>query len=566
MQVLKYRFQRWRWYRILHLVYSEWRARYRGLPAWKAIFADELPRWQSQIPFSKSSDRRILIASGTGGHLPSLTMEGLFGVALTQRNASVDFLLCDGVLPACMMCEINWYGDVEAFTRTGPRDRCGQCHSPAAHMLDDAGMNHLRLSEQVSEQERNHSKHFAATLTRDRIIGFSLDGVPIGEHALAGALRFYARGKLDDGEPATSVLRRYFESALLTFYATRNLLGNGKYRVVVLNHGIYVPQGVVAETARSMGVRVVTWHPAYRRQCFIFSHDETYHHSLMKEPPSEWENMNWGIEQKQQIEAYLKSRWEGKGDWIRFHRSPQYSTEAIEQETGVDFSKPAIGLLTNVVWDAQLHYPANAFRNMVDWLNKTIGYFAHRPDIQLLIRVHPAEITGTLPSRQPAIDEIHKAFPVLPSNVFVIPPDSRLSTYVAMSKCNAALIYGTKMGVELSATGLPVIVAGEAWVRGKGITMDASCEEDYFQLLDALPLSKGLDDATRERALKYAYHFFFRRMIPLNCVRERPGWPPFRISINDPADLQPGRDLGLDIICQGILEGTSFVFPSEMTR
>lgn len=539
---------------------------HRGLPRWTTILNHSLPVWRALLVSSETSDQRILIATGTGGHLPSLTIESLLGVALTQRNAGVDFLLCDDALPACMMCEINWYGDIEAFTRTGPRDRCGQCHGPAAHMLDDAGLNHLRLSEQISEQEHNHARHLAANLTRDQIISFSVNGVSIGEHAFAGALRFYARGELDNSEPATNVLRRYFESALLTFYATRNLLGHGKYRVVVLNHGIYVPQGVVAETARSMGVRVVTWHPAYRRQCFIFSHDETYHHSLMKESPREWESMDWSVEQKLQIEAYLKSRWEGKGDWIRFHHAPRYSAGAIERETGVDFSKPTIGLLTNVVWDAQLHYPANAFPNMLDWLNKTISYFARRPDVQLLIRVHPAEITGTLPSHQPAVDEIHKAFPILPNNVFVIPPDSRLSTYVAMSKCNAAVIYGTKMGVELSATGLPVIVAGEAWIRGKGVTMDATCEDDYFRLLDALPLPTKLDDATRERALKYAYHFFFRRMIPLECVKEQPGWPPFGISISDLTDLQPGKDAGLDIICEGILKGTSFVYPAETNK
>ena len=49
-----------------------------------------------------------------------------------------------------------------------------------------------------------------------------------------------------------------------------------------------------------------------------------------------------------------------------------------------------------------------------------------------------------------------------------------MSTYALMSLCNAAIIYGTKMGVELTSVGLPVIVAGEAWIRNKGLTHDAS--------------------------------------------------------------------------------------------
>ena len=39
---------------------------------------------------------------------------------------------------------------------------------------------------------------------------------------------------------------------------------------------------------------------------------------------------------------------------------------------------------------------------MLEWLVQTCEYFATRPDLQLLIRVHPAEISGFPPSRVPA--------------------------------------------------------------------------------------------------------------------------------------------------------------------
>jgi hypothetical protein len=177
--------------------------------------------------------------------------------------------------------------------------------------------------------------------------------------------------------------------------------------------------------------------------------------------------------------------------------------------------------------------------------------------------VHPAELTGTLPSRQPVIAEIEKAFPCLPRNVFLVRPESRISTYVAMSRCDSVIIYGTKTGVELAASGIPVIVAGEAWIRGKGVTFDAESEAAYFQLLDALPFSTALDPERRDRALRYAYHFFFRRMIPLGCVKEKNGWPPFEVSVDDINELKPGRYRGLDVICDGILAGSPFVLRSE---
>jgi hypothetical protein len=136
-----------------------------------------------------------------------------------------------------------------------------------------------------------------------------------------------------------------------------------------------------------------------------------------------------------------------------FHRPRRDDPAALAKTLGLDPAKPAIGLLTNVSWDAQLHYPANAFPNMLEWLVCTCEYFATRPDLQLLIRVHPAEISGFPPSRQPILAELARRIPALAPNVFVVGPDNPMSTYALMSLCNAAIIYGTKMGVELTSVG-----------------------------------------------------------------------------------------------------------------
>lgn len=560
---LKYHLQRSMWYRVLHLAYTGWRARHWGLPNWAMLLKKDASTWALARNKVADNRERVLIATGTGGHLPSMTMESFLGVALTLRGSAVDFLLCDHALPACMMCEINWYSDVKRFANDGPSDRCKTCYVPSASMLDKAGFHHAGLGAQLSAEDRLQARSLASTIQSDLIAEFAIDGVPIGEHAMAGALRFYARGELDTEMEGEAVLRRYFEAALLTYHACRRLLSDGSYKTVVLNHGIYVPQGVIAETARRLGVRVVTWHPAYRSGCFIFNHDETYHHGLLTEPTTSWEYMEWSERHKRRIQDYLRSRWTGNRDWVRFHNEPKFDVKAIREETGIDLSRPTIGLLTNVVWDAQLHYRANAFPGMLDWLVKTVEYFGKRSDLQLLIRIHPAEISGTLPSKQRVVDELKLAFPKLPQNVFIIPPESHLSTYVAMSCCNAVIIYGTKTGVELAATGMPVIVAGEAWVRGKAVTFDAVSEADYFNLLDGLPMPAGLDDATKERALRYAYHFFFRRMIPLDCFKARNGWPPFKVDIESLDDLAPGSSKGLDLICQGILSGSPFIYPDE---
>jgi hypothetical protein len=552
--------------RLDHLVRLHYRRnlrmRYTGFPRWDGLRARDGDRWARALDASRGGPE-ILVATSVGAFLAGATLESVLAAALTLRGARVTVLLCDGALPACMDCESTWFPERDRFLAHGPaKDLCPSCFEPARRMYERMGIPVLRYSDFLDDAARRRAAARALDTPLADIAAHRDDGISVGEHAVAGAVRFFASTDVL-GEPGgEAVLRRYFEAALLTAAATTRLFRERRFACAVFHHGIYVPQGPLGDAARAAGVRVVNWNPAYRKRCFIFSHDDTYHHTLMDEPPSVWESLPWSDAMDDALSGYLKSRWEGTEDWIWFHEAPTFEKSALE-DLGVDLSRPCVGLLSNVMWDAQLHYPANAFPDMKEWVVRTVRHFAARPELQLLIRIHPAEVRGTLKSRQPLLAEIRKSFPQLPPNVFVIPPTSRISTYSAMSLCNAVLIYGTKTGVELACQGVPVVVAGEAWVRNKGITHDAATQEEYFRLLDRLPFS-GAPDADRvRRARRYAFHFFFRRMIPLEFMEPYVMDAPYRLASESLDDFLPGRSPGLDVVCDGILKGTPFIYPAE---
>lgn len=535
-------------------------------PDWRPILRASRDAWREARRAARTGPG-VLIATTVGGHPPSTTIESLLAVALTLRGARVHVTLCDERLPACLRSHITAVESDAAFAAEGPQgSTCAGCYVSGRALYRSLGLPVHLLSELVSAEESRRAAAIAATIAAGEIPSFRLDGLNIGEHAQAGALRFYARGTLED--PASeAVLRRYFEAGLLTAFAIERLLDTTQIAAACFNHGIYIPHGVIGDVMRKRHVRLANWNPAYRKQTFIFSHGDTYHHTLMDEPVTEWEGVAWTAAREADLMAYLRSRWQGSQDWITFNANPEESRDAIARALNIDFQKPTIGLLTNVIWDAQLHYRANAFPNMMDWLIRTIAYFDRRRDLQLVIRVHPAEVTGAVPSRQTVVDELRQHFATLPPNVFVIPPDSPISTYVVTTQCDSVLIYGTKTGVELSCEGIPVIVAGEAWIRNKGLTMDARSPEDYFSILDRLPTGRRMDEETIARARRYAYHFFFRRMIPLRAVAPTTGmiakFLKYRLDVKSLDALRPGADPGLDIICDGIMSGSPFVYPAE---
>jgi len=533
------------------------------LPDWEKILRRERSFWDVQLKKSAGAPK-ILLPTTVGGMAALSSMESLLAVSLTLRGFEVHVLLCDAALPACLRVEHTTIKDPKDIVSSEFQSIiCKTCQATGEYLFSALGIHIHRLSELITSEQRDGARIRSQEVEYSDIPSFKVAGIPIGEHAYAGTLRYFASGNLNDQEMGEAVLRRYLEASIVTMNAISKLTSRYNFEASCFNHGIYCPHGVIGEVLRSKRVRVSTWNIAYRKKCFIFSHNDTYHHTLLNEPNSNWNDIVFDKHAQKQVQSYLKSRLNGSRDWIWFHEKPQENFNEINKTLRLDLSKPVIGMLTNVMWDAQLHYEANAFPDMLSWVFETIEYFAGRHDLQLVIRIHPAEVRGTLPSRQPLLAEIGKRWPTLPDNIKVIGPESQISTYSVMDQCDSVIIYGTKTGVELTSMGIPVIVAGEAWIRNKQVTRDASSVKDYLQILSTLPCGQRLDKKTQIRALRYAFHFFYRRMIPLQCMRKTGAWPPYKPAIGSLRELLPGVDLGLDIICDGITQGSEFIYPAE---
>ena len=475
-------------------------------------------------------------------------MNALLALALTLRGARVALLLCDMRLPACEVLQVFPESDIERIASQGPNRRvCWTCHMPVRKFLAELKLPVWTFG-QLCHLNGDRS-------TDDATLGVDLDG-----HALAGALRFYRRGDLVGQPAADMMLKRYVDAATMTAQVAARAIDEIKPDVAVFHHGIYVPQGVIGDVCRARGVRVVNWWRSYRRQTLLFTHDDTYHRTMIREPCDAWLTMPWDDQRRQAIRTYLDTRRRGSMDWISFAHTPTDDPSAVMSALKLDRSRPAYCLLTNVVWDAQVHFAANAFRNQIEWLRCTLNWFAGRPDLQLIVRVHPAETVAPA-SRQPIIDEVRRVLPTLPDNIRVVEPDIKLSTYAIADLCDAAIVFGTTTAVELAASGIPVIVAGEAWLRNKGVSHDVSSPQDYIAALETLPIGQRLDGERQDRALRYAYHLFFRRMIHVKSVGERTykGAPLLDLNVEHLDDVRPGVDPGLDVICDGILAGRPFV-------
>src|SRR5262245_48908097 len=223
-------------------------------------------RWNKRSKGTSSTARplqgRVLIATSLGGYAHAQALDAALATALRLRGGEVGLLLCDGVLPACQMSKAPRV-TAETLVSSEQASYCAVCFGEGSSQF--AKLPFMTYSQFLTGGDRQTATHIACEVPPDQIRGFRYREMAVGEHAYAGALRFFARGDLE-GEPhGNAVLRRYLHAGLVTIMALDGLFQKRSFDVVVAHHGIYIPQGMIVEVARRHGVRVVTWNPAYRK-------------------------------------------------------------------------------------------------------------------------------------------------------------------------------------------------------------------------------------------------------------------------------------------------------------
>ena len=536
---------------------------YKHLINWNLILSSENKAIYDDLQIKSNKDETILISTTTGGHLVSSHFDTILASALIKNGKNVEFLLCDAILEGCQQSTSHFIPE-NIFKKDGAKSLCESCYHSGLLVYEKMGIKINKLGDHISSDERKDIDNILEELSYTELLEYKDNEINLTEDALSGALRYYAVGTLDNEPYKEEVLRKYLKSAIITKIAFKNLIKKKNFSTVVLNHGIYVPQGTISKTAKLNNINVVCYQPSYKTNCFTLSHDTTYHLTMMDEPVSYWENIEWNENLDERLKKYLFSRRHGKNDWEYYFRKPEFNVHEKFKAYGLNINKPIVGMLTNIIWDALLTYPNNIFDNMLEWIFKTIDYFKTRPDLQLAIRVHPAEVNSDRVSKQKVLDEIKKKYNEIPKNIIVIDSNDNLSTYSFADICDSIIIYSTKMGMEFSPLGIPVICAGESYVKNKGITFDPKNQSEYMNILKNLPMKNKLSAEKVLRAKKYAYHFFFRRSIPISSITHKPhAWPPFTLDKYGFKKILDGKDLGLEQICNSIINKKPFIFEDE---
>ncbi len=282
--------------------------------------------------------------------------------------------------------------------------------------------------------------------------------------------------------------------------------------VVLIPNGLILEMGIVFRVARHLGIPAVTYEFNDQREQIWLAQNS----SIMQQDTDYLVEARCHLPMTDAMYerlADLENARRGARVWGKSKRLWQYVSSQGADETrktlGLD-DRPVVMLAANVLGDS-LTLGRDIFAaSMTEWITKTVQFFAARPDVQLVIRIHPGE--KLVPQAKSMGVVVREALPEIPNHIHVIGALDKVNTYDLIEIADLGLAYTTTVGLETAINGAPVISCGRTHYRGRGFTVDPNSWDEYFSALESvlsdLPAHR-LSDGQIAKAWNYAYRFFF---------------------------------------------------------
>lgn len=464
--------------------------------------------------------------------------EATIAQALRLRGADVRFITCGGDLPVCD--RVN--------TWEGPPLPCRSCRRYVHDSLDAHAFPWTPLRESWEAEEPDWPE--LDELSDAQLHDVEDGGVPLGKLVDIPAKWFLMGSAVEDDPLWTLTLRRFLRSGRRIARSLSDTLDHLSPDVVLLLNGLFLFEAIAWDLCRRRGIDVVTYERGFIKETLLFRRGAPACLGDVSDLWQRWGPVPLTADEDAVLDTYLEDRRHGRRTIDRYWKDPRF--EAPARRAG---GRLAV-LFTNLTWDSAVIGQGLAYGTLQAWLVAVVEEFGRRPQHELVVRIHPAEVKLLgKQTREPLAPFLAERFPLLPANVRVVAAEDPTSSYALMDAADLGLVFTSTTGLEMALRGKPVIVAGRTHYRSKGFTHDVSSPAQLAAALDEQLKSPAVPDV--DLARRYAYLFFFRAPVRFDPVEEHvPGL--VRITVDDVAALAPGADPAVDRICDGILLGGDF--------
>jgi hypothetical protein len=397
----------------------------------------------------------------------------------------------------------------------------------------------------------------------------AFNGWAVGRWVKSSVHRHLRHNLLDLNEPRTAaVYGSYLYSGVLAAIALDRLFAEETPDVQLLFNGRMGVTRVALELAKARGIRTLCEERGYvPGRLMLFDNANCLDFQALGALWAAWRDVPLSAPEIGEIGGTLADRWHGRSADISQFSAALGATRNAVAGLGLDPARPTWALYTSSLDEAaDLDTTGEPFPSQYAWIDATVAFVAARPELQLVIRIHPnAGSRKSLGRNDQDLAYFAALAARLPANVRLVPSDSAFGSYDLALAATLGLIWRSTIGLEMAAMGRPVIRVGNGPLGFAGFMGAAASPDDYVSLLAAAAGDPPAPELNRAiQAWRFAYIFFYRWSLAFPLVKQ-PKWYVGELAYDGPAALAPGRDATLDHICGVMTEGRP-LFPPPPAR
>lgn len=497
---------------------------------------------------------------------PHLTFyEGTIAKACQMRGATVEYVLCDGLLPEC---DMHW--DSMATNRPRPLDLCEWCQAGSRARIAEMDLPHRWLGEFVTKAEREHAFAWAQSLSPSEICKATYLEYPIGEWVQSSVYSYFRQYPADmNNWRVVNAYRGFLLSGALVAVGLCRYLATHSVDCALLYNGRQSITRVAFELLQQNGVRVLTHETPFFQAGHIMVKPNA--RCWSPQPFADFWRL-WGSipltrpALEQTMKWLIDRRYGRRLTWYAYNPSMTWDG-TLKQRLNLTQGKKLLALFTSsteeTAGDRELE---SAYELQSRWVQDVVDWVKDRNDAELVIRVHPhlAGKSGlTRANDEFQFYQTMKA--AAPQNVRIIMPDEALNSYALMDEADVGLTFGSSTGIEMAMLGKPVVLAARNFYEVGSQIINVRARES---LRDDLERSLGVFSARelRREAYRLAYYYVFEFELPFPLVSVF-GVMDVELNYQGTEALGRGQDKTLDRICNYLLENAPlFDSPTDAER
>jgi len=509
-------------------------------------------------PVLSEKSQRVLFGMSFAIYPPCRLHDFLLSQALTLRGATIIPLVCGKAQEG----ECNVFGGIWGrMTGNTDLDRkrclnnCLTCLEADKKLwLEWTGAEPIMVAGYITNDRRNEIKTLVSQLDISDYRSVIFDDMPIGRWASDVIRNNYMVGDDSLVPNLQDQILNFFQNIIIMTEGCRRALEDIRPDVIVSNDSYYYQWAILEALARRQNIPFYSHWQGGRRMGWCYAYNEPSMELNLNCHWSSFREIPLLPFEEHIVDEFLNARPTGGTMTLNTADPSKNSDRHVFEE--INFQKPTVLLAANVIWDLAALNREVQFADMVDWACQTIEFFRGYPDWQLIIKPHPGELNKNLPAtRQLLADEIAKRIPLLPPNVVVCSPLTKLSVYDIIPHVRFGLVFTSTVGLEMACRGMAVVTGGISVYHNMGFTFDPPTAQDYFDTLRMLINNPSNTATNKDRAIlarKFLYLYLFRYYTALNLFDHSFTNHP-TLLLHDAHELMPGANDVLDYICDTIL-------------